>query len=144
MAQQGQQPSGLSTEQLMEMIQSVAFTPEKLKMLVEELKKPYVDPAAEAREQRERAKTREDYRKMLLAKQERQKRCRHKDDNEAWAFSLIHNYPDRKVRGICMHCDVMVGPATWDYTFDQQPFQHPEHPLYSIVEDLEQKMYAQV
>lgn len=133
----------LSNAELLEAIKANAFTPEMLVTLITELKKPYVDPKAEEREQRERQKTREDYRLMLIQKQERQKRCRHKDTENRWCFSLIHNYPDRQVRGICMHCDVLVGPETWDFTFDQKPFQHPRHPLYDIILDIESAQYAQ-
>lgn len=137
--------SSLTREELTEILR--ANQEQALAMMAEfakELKKPYVDLAYEAREQRERAKTKADDAISRQRAADKKKKCRHKDDNEAWAFSLIHNYPDRKVRAICMHCDLVVSPATWDFTFDQKPYQHPEHPLYSIIEDLEQKMYAQV
>jgi hypothetical protein len=134
----------LTAEQLIEAMQAVAFTPEKLAMLVQELKKPYVDPAAEARELRERQKTRDDYRKMLADKQLRQERCRHKDKSNTWRFHLIHNYPDGKPRGLCRFCDIFVGPGEWDFDFHGKPFQHPRHPLYDIIEDLEKELYMPV
>lgn len=122
-------------------LQDMALTPEKLK----EALKPYVDPAALAREMREREMNRKQFLENRKITAEMQARCPHKDKNERWAINLQHNFPDRQSRGICPLCHDLIEPAHWVIPgpgFDGgngpgEPYVAAEHPLYHVVRFLE-------
>ena len=126
-------------EQLAPVLQSIALTPEKIR----EANKPYVDPAAIARELREREKTRKDTEEGRARTRAQQENCPHLDKNGKWAINLQHNFPDHKPRGMCPLCFIYIEPAHWDLhpptpEFpDGEPYVIPEHRLYHIVRTLE-------
>lgn len=128
---------------MMEMIEVVktlrenAFTPEMLKTLITEMKKPYVDEAAMEREKREAAKTKRDMEQLRVVTARAQQLCRHKYKNGSWAIATVHNFPDRQTRGQCNHCRIWIEPQHWEVGFDQKPILVPEHPLYQIVREIE-------
>jgi len=122
-------------------LEKVALTPEKIR----EANKPYIDPAAIARELRERQQLREQENERLRNTRAIQQACPHKDRNEKWAISLQHNFPDHQPRGLCPLCGVCIEPAHWVIPgagFDGgngmgKPYIVPEDPLYHIVRMLE-------
>lgn len=121
--------------------EKMSLTPEKLR----EALKPYEDPAVLAREKRERAANRAQFLEGLEITKQRQASCPHKDKNERWALSLVHNFPDRSARATCPLCEIWIYPAHWVIPgagFDGgnglgQPYVVPEHPLYHVVRFLE-------
>lgn len=122
-------------------LEKIALTPEKLR----EANKPYEDPAAIARELRERQQLREQENERLRNDKARQEACPHKDKNEKWAINLQHNYPDHQPRGLCPLCGICIEPAHWVIPgagFDGgnglgKPYIVPEDKLYHIVRYLE-------
>src|ERR1035438_7709122 len=76
--------------QLAPILSDVALTPAKLK----EALKPYVDPAALARELRERENNRKQFLENIKITAEIQAACPHKDKNERWAVGVVHNHPE--------------------------------------------------
>ena len=133
----------VTKEDLLKLIEAVAFTPEKLAMLAHELKKPYVDPAAEEREQRERLKIRADLQQAVKLAQEAQAQCTHKYKTGANAVRLMHNFPDGLPRGTCAKCNLFIHPEYWEYAYDPRnpegkAYCVPEHPLWrELVLELE-------
>jgi len=48
-------------------------------------------------------------------KLKRQKSCSHKDQNEKSCIALMHcGYPDRQVRGMCLHCHKLIQPRHYE------------------------------
>jgi hypothetical protein len=128
------------TLELIEVVKTMreqAFTPEMLKTLITEMKKPYVDEAMLAREKREAEKTKRDMDQQRILVAKAQSLCRHKYKNGGWAIATVHNFPDRQTRGQCNHCRIWIEPAHWEVGFDQKPVLVPEHPLYQIVREIE-------
>lgn len=122
-------------------LQSIALTPEKMLEMERQRRAP--DPALVAREARERAMMREDLEKARRDKERIQQACPHKDANMRWSISLIHNYPDRQTRGVCVHCHSLLEPKHWEIGAPdaQNPRGKPhlvaEHPQYHIVREIE-------
>jgi hypothetical protein len=120
-------------------LQSIAVTPEKLR----EANKPYVDPAVTARQEREKMLWRQDIEDGRKNLEEMQKNCLHQDDNGRTCISLIHNWPDRQPRGICMHCQCLINPREW--VIGPPDAKNPRgraylrdaHPLYTVVRQLQ-------
>jgi hypothetical protein len=119
--------------QIAPILQDVALTPDKLR----EALKPYVDPAALAREMRERENNRKQFLENRKITLEIQERCPHKDKNERWAINLQHNFPDHMARGICPLCFILIEPAHWEIKATGEAYIVPEHKLYHIVKFLE-------
>jgi hypothetical protein len=122
-------------------LKDIALTPDKIR----EATKPYVDPAAIARELREREISRQQFNEARKITKAMQEACPHKDKNEKWAINLQHNFPDHQPRGICPHCNYCIEPAHWVIPgagFDGgngagQPYIVSEDKLYYIVRQLE-------
>ncbi len=71
--------------------------------MVKEMKKPYVDEAALAREKREASKTKKDMEQIAELRRRAQGACSHKyRKSGVWAIALVHGYPDRQTRGHCL------------------------------------------
>jgi hypothetical protein len=127
--------------QLAPILSDVALTPAKLK----EALKPYVDPAALARDLRERKLIHEQALAVIEGDKRRWEACPHKDKNERTALCLVHNHPDRQPRAICPLCRVWIEPAHWEIPGPQfdggngmgEPYIVPAHPLYHLVRGLE-------
>jgi ATP-dependent exoDNAse (exonuclease V) beta subunit len=140
MAQQQSIPE-FSAAQL-EFLKTIAFTPDKMAMLVQEMKRPYVDQAQLDREKRENQKTKDDFKLMQEAAKKRQSLCRHQDKKGQWKINLIHNFPDGLPRGVCTNCDKFFHPAHWDFRASG-PFQIPADPQYNIVLEIESQSFAE-
>lgn len=125
---------------LVEAMKESAFTPEKIILLARELNRPYVDEKAVEREKRERAQFRESMRVAVERQREIKERCHHKDAKNSYSVSLVHNFPDHMPRGICMKCHLLIEPEHFDYGADGKAFRIPAHPLYSLVQALDQQI----
>ena len=126
---------------LLPMFEKMALTPEKLN----ELKKPFVDPEAKLRELRERLLWREDEEGNRKRLQDMQDHCPHLDDNGRSSIQLMHNWPDRQPRGLCIKCMALIFPKEWRISAPEPG--HPRgkaylvepHPLYNIVMQLQSR-----
>lgn len=124
-------------------IQQIAFTPDKLAMLIQEMKKPYVDEAQQARDKRENQKTKDDFRAGKLAEKQRQAGCPHKDPkNNSSKLNLVRNFGPMPW-GICSSCKIVIHPQMWEFHSDGKPYVIPEHPLYQTVIALHNAEYAE-
>lgn len=127
--------------QMAPMMQSIALTPEKLAEAERIRREP--DPNVKAREIRERLLMKEDLDAAREQKERMQANCTHKDPNMRWAVSLIHNYPDRQTRGVCVHCHSLFEPTHWeigapDATHPRgNPVLVKAHAQYHIVREVE-------
>lgn len=123
------------------MFQQIALTPEKLAEAERLRREP--DPKVVAREARERALMREDLREAEERKRVLQANCTHKDANQKWSISLVHNYPDRQTRGICTHCFKWFEPMHYEIGApdDKNPrgkaILVKESPDYHVVREIE-------
>jgi hypothetical protein len=90
-------------------LKEMAITPEKLR----EANKPYVDPAAVARQMREGERTRQEQALIDANTKAQRDNCPHLDQNGRSTIQLVHNFPDRQTRGICSHCHDLIHPKEW-------------------------------
>ena len=90
-------------------LQGMQLTPEK----INDLKKPYQDPVAVARELRETQNSKAQEQEIRKQTLERQKNCKHMDKNGRTSLCLIHNYPDHQARGVCPLCHDIIHPREW-------------------------------
>lgn len=90
-------------------LKDLQLTPEKLN----ELKKPFIDPDTVARNLREARQTRKQDEENRKNDELRKANCPHKDQNMKESISLIHNYPDHQVRGVCHVCMDLIEPKRW-------------------------------
>jgi len=115
------------------------ITPEIIAAIVKESNKPYVDPDFQAREKREREKSRRDFHEAQRVTALQQKNCAHQHKDGQNALNLSHNFPDGQPRGICPLCFLFIQPTHWEYlapdpvTGAERPQLVPEHPLYHLV-----------
>jgi hypothetical protein len=126
--------------QLGPLLESIALTPEKLAQAEALRRAP--DPAAVARELRERKlmqEEQEENRANLLRNQEN---CPHKYPTGQWAVSPVRNYPDRQERFICSLCQSFFEPKRWVILAPDaenprgKPAIAPEHPQYRMVREV--------
>jgi hypothetical protein len=127
--------------QPMEIKPGMSFTFEQVQQLmmgmVQEMKKPYVDPDAEARRKREKQQGLEAQRRRELEKKALQEHCTHKDRHGRWLIATVHNHPDQQTRGFCPKCRILIEPEHTEIGYDQKPYRVPAHKLYGIVRELE-------
>jgi hypothetical protein len=128
-------------ESLMPLLSQLALTPEKVALMVQEMKKPYIDPAVEARKLRERKEMARDIAAGLVMKLEAQKRCPHRDKN-SWKINPVNNHPDGRVRGVCMACQDWFQPKHWEIMANGEPVLVDAHPLYHIVVEIDESTVA--
>ena len=115
-----------------------AFTKDDLAMLIQEMKKPFVDVAAQEREKREASKTKRDMEQMRAIQKQAQNRCSHKyKKSGVWAISPIHNYPDRQTRAVCNLCRKYFEPQHVEIGFGDVRTVVAEDPQYHIVREIE-------
>lgn len=111
--------------------------------VVREMKKPYVNEEAMAREKREAAKTKRDMEQSRAIEAMAQSRCSHKyKKSGTWAITAVHNFPDRQTRGRCNLCRLNIEPDHWEIAYNKDdpagtPFKVPAHPLYHVVREIE-------
>jgi len=125
--------------QLGPLLESISMTPEKIR----EANKPYKDPAVIARELREMMIWKEDEAEQRRLTRARQDACLHQDANGRSSISLIHNFPDRQPRGVCMKCHDYIHPREWRIGAPDAkhprgvPFLVEPHKNYAVVMALE-------
>lgn len=88
----------------------IALTPDALRVLVEEIKKPYVDREAEARRLADRERLRRDERERLAAIRASQEACGHvrEDNSSAIAWYPFSNPSGTVVIGVCQRCNLKL------------------------------------
>ncbi len=91
------------------LLEKLAMTPEKIRAA----NTPYRDPAIEARNKRETEKSKQDEKELREAEAARRAACPHLDQNSRPSVRLIHNFPDRAPRGICVICQDLITPKMW-------------------------------
>jgi len=96
-------------EQLTPLLERNALTP----AIIEALKAPYVDPAKLSRQAREQKENHARMAQERLDVQKKKDRCRHRDQNDKSSICLVHNHPDRQVRGVCVLCHDIIHPREW-------------------------------
>lgn len=94
------------------LLQSIALTPQKLKEAEDLRRAP--DAAKVARELRERKLMHEEEKENRANLARFQAACPHKYPSGGSAINLIHNYPDRQARGICVLCALFLQPRRWE------------------------------
>jgi hypothetical protein len=90
-------------------LKDMQMTPDKIRAA----NTPYIDPAKEARNKRETEKSKQDERELRAAEAARKAACPHLDQNSRPSVRLIHNFPDRAPRGICVICQDLITPQMW-------------------------------
>lgn len=119
------------------LIEAMALTPEKLR----DATKPYVDPAVELRNIREKMKFKKEEIENAKAQRVMRDKCSHKYKNGIAAVAVVRNFPDRQPRGICMLCHDWFFPREWRILTptDEKPEGVPlvveAHPKYQLVWD---------
>jgi hypothetical protein len=96
-------------EGLAPVLKDLQLTPEKLN----ELKRPYLDPETVARNLREAKQTRAQDAENRKNNALLRANCPHLDGNKRDSISVIHNYPDHQVRGVCHVCMDLIEPRRW-------------------------------
>jgi len=96
-------------EGLAPVLRDLQLTPEK----INDLKKPFVDPDVVARNLREARQTRKQDEENRKNNAALRANCPHQDQNQKDAISIIHNYPDHQVRGVCHVCMDLIEPRRW-------------------------------
>src|SRR5712691_13097939 len=91
-------------------LKEMQMTPEKIRAA----NTPYVDPAVVARNKRETEKSKQDERELRAAEAARKAACPHLDQNSRPSVRLVHNFPDRAPRGICVICQDIIFPRHWE------------------------------
>ncbi len=92
------------------LLEKLAMTPEKIRAA----NTPYIDPAVVARNKRETEKSKQDEKELREAEAARKAACPHLDQNSRPSVRLIHNWPDRQPRGICVICHDIIFPRHWE------------------------------
>jgi hypothetical protein len=126
--------------QLGPVLQSIALTPEKLAQAEALRRAP--DPAAVARELRERKLMQEEQKENQDNLLRNQANCPHKYPTGAWAVNVVRNYPDRQERFICSLCQSFFQPKRWEIAAPDsenprgRPFIAEMHPQYAAVREV--------
>lgn len=68
--------------------------------------------------------------------------CSHKDQRGGSTIYPISNHPDRRVRGVCVHCPIYIEPEHYEIGANGEPKLVKEHPLYKSVLQRDQDLYA--
>jgi|HubBroStandDraft_4_1064222.scaffolds.fasta_scaffold218557_1 hypothetical protein len=123
-------------------LKEMALTPEKIRLITHP--EPNAkEVAALLREQRESLKSKEDEAEVRRATQARQDNCPHTYSNKSDSIALVHNFPDRQTRGVCLICHKMIHPRHWvidapdNLTGKSQAHIVDADPAYSRVRNIE-------
>ena len=122
--------------QLGPLLQSIALTPEKMAEAEKLRRAP--DPAAVARELRERKMTQVEFEENERRKKENQAACPHKYPTGQLSINVVRNFPDRQPRFTCASCAIWITPREWRIGAPDAenprgvPFIAPEHPQYKM------------
>lgn len=123
------------------MLEKVSLSPEKFATALAEAERlrRAPDPAVVAREQREKKMMMEDEAESRRNKERLQASCPHKYPSGGSAIQCVHNFPDRRPRGICMICQIFLEPKRWVILAPDRenprgkPVIVDAHPLYHLV-----------
>jgi len=85
-----------------------------LSRVLEEAKKPYVDPELAAKVLRARERVRQANADMIAAEKVTQANCGHLREDNTSAIAWMLN-SDEVWRGVCMHCRKLYTPEDTDY-----------------------------
>jgi hypothetical protein len=113
----------------------------QLAPLLRDINKPYVDPAKQNRELREKMKFKQEEIEGEKAKRLTRDNCSHRDKNNRPSIGVVRNYPDRQPRGVCVQCQDWFYPREWrfDTPTEAEPYGTPHivpaHPKYEIVKE---------
>lgn len=117
-------------------IKESRFTAEEMN----ELKKPYIDHAAEKRKLETRRSMQQQQREMIEADELRKRNCPHerreRNGNTTDKIMLVHNFPDGLTRGICLLCRDVFQPAHYE-RINGKPTLVAAHPQYQRVVNIE-------
>lgn len=97
-----------------EQTQTAAVTLDAVKAIIEESKKPYKDPEAEARKERDRRRIREERARQEKLRQEREAACSHMREDNTSAIAWMQN-SDQVTRGVCQRCNALITPSHEEY-----------------------------
>jgi hypothetical protein len=75
--------------------------------------KPYVDPAKERRNLREKMKFKQEEIDNAKTQRLAKENCSHHYKNGLLSVALVNNFHDRQTRGICMRCHEWFYPREW-------------------------------
>lgn len=119
-----------------------SMTPDAIKSIIAEAKKPYVDEEALARDKRERVQFSRDYHEGKKVTDERRRNCPHRHPNGQNALGVQHNMPDGLGRGLCPICADVLHPQRYEYMAPNRDGSEnkiilPEHPKYYMVREKE-------
>jgi hypothetical protein len=126
--------------QLGPLLQSIALTPEKLAQAEALRRAP--DPAAVARELRERKLMQQEQKENEDNLRRNQANCPHKYPTGAWAVNVVRNYPDRQERFVCSLCQSFFQPKRWEIGAPDadnprgRAYIADEHPQYHLVREV--------
>jgi hypothetical protein len=126
--------------QLGPILKDLALTPEKIQAMEDARRAPTKEQEdfkkRMEREKREFSEQDAETRAKIRAMQDS---CPHRDENDKEAICLVHNYPDRQVRGICPICWSLIEPRHWAIeapdpkTGKTKPILIPAHRDYARV-----------
>lgn len=73
-----------------------------------------------------------------FAEQDRIKsRCSHLDANGHWALNVVHNFPDRMPRGLCIRCTIVIHPTHFESGGPDEVISVASHILYPVIQALD-------
>ena len=99
-------------ENLAPMMKEMALTPEKIKQI--QTRTPTkAEELRDLREKRESAKSKADEEQLRRETAKFRANCGHRYPNNTEALNLVHNYPDRQPRAVCVLCGDIVHPREW-------------------------------
>jgi hypothetical protein len=113
-------------------LKDMQLTPERLR----DAMKPWVDPAVEKRQLREKMKFKEEEKQNAVEQRRQKDNCSHHYKNGLLAVALVNNFHDRQTRGVCMKCHEWIHPREWRI---DEPTEHNPHGKAHVVE--QHKLY---
>ncbi len=94
--------------------ETIPLTSDVLKTILEEVKKPYIDPELVARKERDRLRMRDEQKKAIAHKQKVADACGHIREDNTSAIAWMQN-SDFVTRGVCQRCNTLFQPGHKDY-----------------------------
>jgi hypothetical protein len=89
--------------------EKVELSKEALLSMIEELKKPYVDPKIVEQKERERREMREEWERNEELRKQREEACGHLREDNTSAIAWLTN-SDGIRRGVCQRCNAVITP----------------------------------
>lgn len=92
----------------------IALTPQVLKEILAEVKRPYIDEEAIARKERDRLRLRREQKRAVDYKKKIAEACGHIREDNTSAIAWMQN-SDLVTRGVCQRCNSLFQPGNKDY-----------------------------